>query len=168
MRFPFYSFIYHDNEFFFYWNRKNSSLSWQINFHSFTSKITLMSLLGSHSFFTQHRETLPCWNTKLCREGLLRNPCPRGHGLAALPMDMVPFVFSTRTEFLCTRARVLFIIQFQFNHLFLFSKKKQNSNYNFFFTLSRFLLYVCRWGWFDGNERCAISTARSKNETAFE
>ena len=50
----------------------------------------------------------------------------------ALPVRVIPFVFSKRTEFLCTSERVLKKIRFLIRY-FLFFLWKTNTNYNFFY-----------------------------------
>ena len=93
---------------------------------------TLMRLLGGY-YPTQRNSA--CWHTNR------------------------PFVYSTRTEILCTRARLFFSFIFLFFSFFILQRK--NTRYNLFFTLSRLFLIVFRLGWPDGNDRCAMSTACS-------
>ncbi len=49
---------------------------------------------------------------------------------------------------------------FLFSPFIFYSERKQNIHYNLFVILSRFFRHFCRSGWFDGNDCCAISTAR--------
>ena len=133
-------------------------------------EFTFNSLLGGDFLLTQHRETLLVEIQKYSVKVFSAIHVRIATWIDYLTGGWNPFVFSTRTEFLCMRARVFSLLKhFLFHHfIFLFSKNKQNTHFNFILIMSRFFLYICWWGWFDGNECCAISTARSQNEHAFE
>ena len=162
---------------------RNNSIDWEdgypilfmrMNYSVGTGRINSLSeqinLLLSHfkepvgwRFFLPNTEKLCLVEIqKYVVKVFLRNPCPPWTWIGYLTDGHGPVcIFNKNRVSLYARARILFIRHFQFNHFIFLFEKKQNSNYNFFFTLSRFLLYPCRLGWFDGNERCAISTAGS-------
>ena len=119
---------------------------------------------------TQHRETLLVERRKEICEDLLCNPCLRTW-IGCLADGHRPlFTFSTRSEFLCTRARANspFTSCFSFSFVYFFFFSRNNFHYNFFFMRARLFLHFCRLRWLAGSERCPISTARSKYECAFE
>ena len=74
-------------------------------------------------FYTQHRNS-PCSDTKYAVKVFLYNPCP-STWIGCLTGGSYPFVFSTRTEFLCLRARVSYNTFFIQKH-FIFLSNKQN------------------------------------------
>jgi hypothetical protein len=99
------------------WNRKNNLLS--LDNSSFSRPLLSAQLDGYYP--TQRNST--CSDTKLYprRSFFLQFMFIR-HGFATLPMGVIPFVFSTRAEFLCTRARIsLLIYNFLFKRFIFFS-----------------------------------------------
>ena len=87
----------------------------------------LNSLLGGDFLLTQHRETLLVkiqkYSVKVFSAIHVRIS---RHGLTTLPVGRNPFVFSTRTEFLCKRARVVSLLNHFLFHPFIFIFRKTN------------------------------------------
>ena len=86
-----------------------------------------------------------------------------GHGLAASPMGIIPFLPSQQDQSFSVRARANspFTSCFSFSSVYFFFSSRNNFHYNFFFMRARLFRSSCRLGWFAGSERCAISTACS-------
>jgi hypothetical protein len=63
-----------------------------------------------------------------------------------------------------TRPQILYNT-FSTQKLYFF--QKTDIIYNFFFSISKFALYICSVGSLGGNDHCAMSTARSRNGRAF-
>ena len=76
----------------------------------------------------------PCSDTKHIVKVFSYNPCP-STWIGYLIGGSIPFVFSTRTEFLCTRANVFSSRHFLFNHFIFLLWKKQNTKYQLQFLL---------------------------------
>ena len=131
---------------------------------------TFKQPVGWRFSFNPTQRNSACWNTKIFREGLFRNPCSYITAwIDYLTGGSNPFcIFNKNRVSLYARAGVLSSQSFSLpSFYFDFSKNKQNTHYNFFFTLSRFPRYPWTAGWFGGNDCCAISTARLQNESAF-
>ncbi len=124
-----------------------------------------MSLLGGY-LFTQHRKTLLVENAKyFVKVFSAIHVC--GHGLAALPMGRTHLYFQQEQSFFVRACPLL--RHFPFNQfIFLFEKKQKILITIYFLNLRGSFDTVQNTVNFGGNERCRISTARSKNESAFQ
>ncbi len=119
----FYLFIYQSNEFFFNRNKKecivfliNKFLSF-LSLHTLSSLSMVILLLNTETLFVAIQKLAVkifsaihvYWQTSI--DYLTGGPSPI-------------FVFSTRTEILCTRAHVSFQIHFLFQQYFFFKENK--------------------------------------------